>query len=157
VGIDTLSVLPVAPPFVLGEVEPSDEPTVTHRFRYAVEAEDVREQVISPAVYRGEQFVGLATLPAGVEFTPTASGLRFAIGGPGEAPTVEVTDVADESGVVEVVDTDEIRVTIEEEATATLAVGRLQFTLYGAVGGQPKVFAAGVAIVRKGAGSLPAP
>lgn len=119
---------------------------------------DERNQVMTPPIYRGEQFVGTFSLPADVTFTPGTTGLRFSIGpaspSPAETPTVEVTDTPTADGAVEVVNTDDVQVTIEEEATATLTAGRNRWTLYGAVSGQPKVWAAGVVDVRKGAGTL---
>lgn len=120
-------------------------------------AEDAREQVMTPPIYRGEQVVCTFSLPAGVTFTPGATGLRFAIGTVGETPVVEVTDVASPDGVVEIVNTTDVQVTIEEEASATIAEGRPKWTLYGTVSGQPKVWAAGTWPVRKGAGTVPGP
>jgi hypothetical protein len=117
-------------------------------------AEEAREQVITPPIYRGEYVDCVFALPAGVSFTPGATGLRFALGAAAEAPDIEVTEAATADGSVSVVDTTSVRVILEEAATAGLTEGRNRFTLYGTVSSQPRVWAAGNWYVRKGAGTL---
>jgi hypothetical protein len=117
-------------------------------------AEQARNQVVTPPIYRGEYVDCVFALPSGVSFTPGATGLRFAIGRTAEAPDIEVTEAVTADGSVSIVSTTSVRVILEEDATDGLTEGANKYTLYGTVSSQPRVWAAGVWYVRKGAGTL---
>lgn len=123
----------------------------------SVDADEVLEQVMTPVIIRGKDFVDDWSPPAGTTYTLTGSTFEFAIGTVLESPTLTVTSTLVAGCQVTVPSGDTIRVKIDRLLTKTLTAGRNYWLLTEIdSSGEHVPLAAGVVDVRKGAGTLPA-